>query len=277
MPDEPQTGVISPAGRAREAAGFAVCAAMDALRFFTRLAVPADWRVKDEARVFDGIAAAAPLAGMVLGAASGATLSAGLAIGLPDLAASVFAVAMGVLLSGALHLDGLADVADGFGGGGSRARKLAIMRDSRLGSFGAAALFLALAARIALVSALVERLGAAAAFSDLVAAAALTRPLAFVPCLALRPARRDGAGFSARPGLNAVVAGCLFGAAAAAAFGGPIGAAGAILLAAAALAGVVALARAQIGGYTGDVCGAAAEVAEIAALAGLVAAAGVYR
>ena len=61
------------------------------------------------------------------------------------------------IVAGALHEDGLADVADGFGGGATRERKLEIMRDSRIGAFGAAALALSLILRVAALGALLER------------------------------------------------------------------------------------------------------------------------
>jgi adenosylcobinamide-GDP ribazoletransferase len=207
----------------------------------------------------------------VVAAGSGAVLAAALVVSLPALPAAAFAVAASVALSGALHLDGLADVADGFGGGRTREAKLAIMRDSRIGVYGGSAVALALITRVALVAALAEADGAAAVFG-LIAAAALARPLALLPTLLLRPARSDGLGQAARPRAGAVAAGCCLGAAAAAlGCGVAAGAAAAILAAAAALA-VAALARRQIGGYTGDVCGATAEVAELAALAALAAA-----
>ena len=84
-------------------------------------------------------------------------------LGLPALVAATIAVAMLVLATGAFHEDGLADVADGFGGGHSVARKLEIMRDSGIGAYGVAALVLSIVLRIALLAALAERSGAGAA------------------------------------------------------------------------------------------------------------------
>src|SRR5690606_6276515 len=78
---------------------------------------------------------------------TGLAILAGLALGLPPAAAAVIGLAAGILLTGALHEDGAADVADGFGGGKTRDDKLAIMRDSRIGSYGTLALMLSVLAR----------------------------------------------------------------------------------------------------------------------------------
>ena len=67
---------------------------------------------------------------------------------MPDLAAAALALGAGAILTGALHEDGLADVADGFGGGRDRAAKLEIMRDSRLGTYGALILLVSFAAKL---------------------------------------------------------------------------------------------------------------------------------
>lgn len=230
--------------------------------------MPDRFGARDPGHVFEGATAAAPLAGVIVGAASGATLALLLGLGLPALAAGVFAVAAAVALSGALHEDALADVADGFGGGRTVEAKLAIMRDSRLGSYGACALTLALVARVALVAALAERLGPTAAFA-LMAAAALSRPLALLPARLLDPARSDGAGHAARPSRAAVAIGCALAALAALGLAGPAPALCAAAAAVVAALGVTWLARRQIGGVTGDVCGTAAHLAEIAALTGL--------
>lgn len=245
-------------------------AVADAVRFFTRLPVPAGWT-----RGLDGLkgaAAASPVAGALVGLIAGAALTLSLAAGLPPPPAAVFAALAATMASGALHLDGLADVADGLGGA-TRERRLEIMRDSRLGAFGGTALALALMLRVTLVSALAARLGAADATLALAASGALSRPLAFLPTLLLDPARPDGLGAGARPGARATGAGLALGAALTLAAAGPATGVAAIAFACAASAGVVAAARAKFGGHTGDVCGAAAEAAELAALTGLLAAA----
>ena len=92
-----------------------------------------------------------PAVGALVGAVGGLVLwGAGGAV--PPLAAALLAVAAQVLLTGGLHEDGLADVADGFGGGRDRERRLAIMRDSRIGTYGALALVLGVGLRVALLA-----------------------------------------------------------------------------------------------------------------------------
>ncbi len=78
----------------------------------------------------------------------------------PPLITSALIAAIGALLTGALHLDGLADTADGFGAGRTSEETLRIMRDHAIGSYGAVALVLAIILKIAAVSALVDRAGA---------------------------------------------------------------------------------------------------------------------
>lgn len=250
-------------------------AAADAVRFFTRLPVPARFGSEPATDAMAGIAAASPLGGLLVGAGSAAVLALALAIGLPATFAAVLATAAAATLSGSLHLDGLADVADGFGGGRDTERKLAIMRDSRLGTYGGAALALALMGRVTLIAALADRLDVWAAVGAVIATAALARPLAFLPTLLLDPARAEGLGRSARPDLRMVAIGLAIAAAIALVFAG-LGGLVALAVAAAAAGALSALARRQIGGYTGDVCGAAAELAEIAALATLVVVAGAF-
>src|SRR3978361_2351288 len=78
-----------------------------------------------------------PLVGALIGLAMGVLCLALRQVGVPDLAAAALVLGAGALLTGALHEDGLADLADGFGGGRDVEGKLAIMRDSRIGSDGA--------------------------------------------------------------------------------------------------------------------------------------------
>ena len=111
-----------------------------------------------------------PLVGAGVGALSG-----GVAVlsgrALPDFVAAVLAVGTGAIVTGAMHLDALADTADATGAT-NRADALAIMRDSRIGSFGAAALMLDLLLKIGAVSTLLGRDHVVAA---LIAAGALSR------------------------------------------------------------------------------------------------------
>ncbi len=242
----------------------------DALRFFTRLPLPAP---PDGDFDFNRIAWAAPVAGAIVGLVGALALAAAAALGLPPLVAAALAVAALIAATGALHEDGLADVADGFGGGTTRERKLAVMRDSRIGAFGAVALVLSLVIRVgALSAALSHGLGGAA--GGLVLAAAVSRAGALMPLALLDPARPDGAGASAgrlEPQSFAAACGAaltialLLGLTATGLAHALAGAIGAAIGAGA----MTALARRQIGGQTGDVAGAAQQWAEIAAWCGL--------
>lgn len=112
-----------------------------ALMFFTRIPMPslADFREEE-------LSAAArwfPAVGLLVGGIQAAALWLA-AQALPPLAAALLALALGLLLTGAFHEDGLADSADGLGGAFTRERVLEIMKDSRIGTYGAAALMLAL-------------------------------------------------------------------------------------------------------------------------------------
>ena len=175
--------------------------------------------------------------------------------------------------AGCAHFAGLADVADGFGGGATREKKLEIMRDSRLGSYGAIALALALMLRVASLAALTER-GLGLAISALICAGAVSRTAGLLPLLLSVPARRDGAGAAMpRPAGDATRLALILAGAASV----PLLFAGLsvsqVLCAgiAAALAAFVVtrLAERQIGGYTGDVLGATQQAAEIAVLLAL--------
>jgi adenosylcobinamide-GDP ribazoletransferase len=242
------------------------------LRFYSRLnlpAAPGGAALADFARALRAL----PVAGAIIGGAGGAALFCARAIGLPAPPAAVCAVAALVAVTGALHEDGLADVADGFGGGATRERKLEIMRDSRLGSYGAIALALALMLRATSLAALTER-GLGLAIFSLICAGAVSRTAGLLPLLLSAPARRDGAGAAMprptgdAPRLALILAGA---ASAPLLFAGvSVGQLiGADIAAALAAFAVTRLAERQIGGYTGDVLGAAQQAAEIAVLLAL--------
>ena len=119
-----------------------------ALHFLTRLPIPfvrtLDLPPLAEAMRFF------PLAGAIIGAITSAALIGLNMLGVPSLLAAALGLAVGVLITGALHEDGLADVADGFGGGRTREVRLEIMRDSRIGTYGTIALCLTFIARAAI-------------------------------------------------------------------------------------------------------------------------------
>jgi adenosylcobinamide-GDP ribazoletransferase len=256
--------------RATALAGRAAHDVLSSLRFFTRLPLPTrEMGPPDWAR----IAWAAPLAGAIVGAIGGLALVVADELSFPPFLAATFAIAAIVLTTGALHEDGLADVADGFGGGSTREAKLAIMRDSRIGVFGVIALVLSLMLRVGALAAL-QREGTGFAFAGLVLANAAARSGALTPLAWLPPARLDGAGASAgRLDSAHLVAATLSAVAVAFVTGlwslGVVRALFACALAAGSARGLCALARRQIGGQTGDVAGAAAQLSEVASLCAL--------
>lgn len=205
-----------------------------------------------------------PVVGLGVGALGAAAYWAGHALRLPPLVAALWSLAAMTLATGGLHEDGLADTADGFGGGATRARKLEIMRDSRIGSFGALALVLSIAIRAASLAALADTARVAPA---LIAAGALGRAAMLVPVVLLPPARADGlaAGLGKVPHPQAALGGTL---AVAASFAllPAMPAAVAVLAALAVGLGMAALAWRQVEGHTGDVLGATEMLAECAIL-----------
>ena len=206
-----------------------------------------------------------PLVGLIVGAVAGLGVMIALWVGLPPVLAAGLAVVIGVLATGALHEDGLADLADGFGGGQTRARKLEIMRDSRIGSYGTLALILSVGLRWQAL-AFVMLMAPATAICAVVAVAVFSR--AGLPALmvALPPARDNGLGQSASGGdwTGAAIAGAI-GVGVALVLLGPLVAVFVTLAVAVALVGLGTLALRQIGGQTGDVLGAAQQVTELAA------------
>src|SRR6516164_8758069 len=117
-----------------------------ATAFFTRLPVdprPAgDWRLADSAWAF-------PLVGAGIGGGAALAFLLAQLVGLASWPTALSSVSAGIVLTGALHEDGLADTADGFCGGRDREEKLAIMRDSRQGTYGVLAIVLSVLPRAA--------------------------------------------------------------------------------------------------------------------------------
>ena len=209
-----------------------------------------------------------PVVGALIGAAVGLICLGLRYLGVPDLAAAALALGASAILTGALHEDGLADIADGFGGGRDRAAKLEIMRDSRLGTYGALILLVSFAAKLSALAAIPDGY----VVPGLIAVHALARGVLPALALNLPYARQDGlARTSGQPdATTTAIAGAL-----------------ALLIAlvtlswtnalwaaaASAISGfaIARLALRQIGGQTGDVLGAAEQVAETAILVSLAA------
>ena len=249
----------------------AVSDVADALSFFTRLPLPAP--PPNGPLDFNRIAWAAPAAGAVVGAVGAVVLALTQVLGLPALVSAALATASLVAATGGLHEDGLADVADAFGGGQTRERKLDIMRDSRIGAYGAIALTLALILRVGALASMLSH-GFWSAAGALIVVAAVSRAAALMPLALLNPARAEGVGAAAgRLEPASFAAAC----AAALILAVAIGlltvdggrAIDAALASAIGAAGMTALASRQIGGQTGDVAGAAQQWAEIAGWCGL--------
>lgn len=207
-----------------------------------------------------------PLVGAVLGALGAALASAALWLGITPGVTAVLVLALGAMLTGGLHEDGLSDSADGLYGGWTRERRLEIMKDSRVGSYGVLALVLVTLARWSALTAILVHGGHWAA---LVATGALSRaPMGLV--MALLPNAR-GTGLShatGRPGLATALLGVALAVALAAGTSGWT----AVPLVFATLGVTLWLAFTalrRIGGQTGDILGATQQLAEVACLATL--------
>lgn len=245
---------MSVGGKLQRSAGDVI----SAMQFLTRLPMPAVAYREDS---LAGAAMYFPLVGTLLGALA-AWLHRALAPHLPRTVTALVVVAFLVLVTGALHEDGLADAADGFGGGRTREKILLILRDSRIGAYGAIALCLSLVGRVVLLSALpLDRVG-----RYLVVAETLCR-WTILPLSALLPSARDGDGQGAR--IARLVSTPSLIAATVLAFG-----VSAWMLRWQAVAPVIAVVivawvsgryyRKKIGGTTGDCFGATTQMAELA-------------
>lgn len=233
-----------------------------ALALLTRLPIPADHTRGVRA------AWAWPLAGALVGAIAATVGGLTLWLGLPAPLVAALVVATQVVVTGALHEDGLADVADGFWGGHDTARRLEIMKDSRVGSYGVIALVLSLLARWAALTALLPFGGL---FWLLVATGLLSRAPVGVLMAAMPNARGTGLAQSVgRPSQATATLGVIVALIAAFLCLGTAALAP-ILWAALATLAVAAIAKAKIGGQTGDVLGTTQQLCEIAALAALAA------
>ena len=252
-----------------------------ALQFFTRIPVTgrlAAW-VGYSPAMLRASAAHFPAMGWVVGGFGGA-VAAGLLVALPaspyaPLVAAAFSTVATVLLTGALHEDGLADVADALGGSADRDRALEIMKDSRVGAFGALALVLVLVCKASLLALLGAR-GVQPLCLALLLGHVLSR---FWPLLVIRllPHVGDAAGSKSKPLADAIAASSLL-----AAFLWVIPALvlvgwaqGAMTLIAPMVLSLLAwwlavrLFQRRLAGFTGDCLGTTQQVTEIAIYLGL--------
>ena len=207
---------------------------------------------------------ALPLAGAAVGAIGALVYSIAGALWLAPSIAAALALAATAAVTGALHEDGLADTADGFGGGQDREGKLAIMRDSRLGTYGACALLLSFLLRWSALAAIANPV--AVSMTLIASHTAARAPLPMFMRLVPR-ARGDGLSAGAgEPSRESAAAACVIGVIVLCAALGPVaGTIGVALLIGAGLL-MGSLSRRQIGGQTGDVLGALEQVNEVIVL-----------
>jgi adenosylcobinamide-GDP ribazoletransferase len=246
------------------------------IRFYSRLPVP---RLPGEADIhalpdFRLVPRAVPLAGLAIALPAALVVAgAGLA-GLHPMLVAALGVTGLVIITGAFHEDGLGDSADGLFGGHTPERRLEIMKDSRVGSFGAVAISLSLLLRVTALGSIAGAAGGLAAAAVLLVAAMASRAGGVWLLASEVPARHGGAsaavgrptlatawialGLSAATGLGLTLLATL----------PPGGLLLAFALAALATAGLARLARRLIGGQTGDIVGAVQQVAEIAVYLG---------
>ena len=226
-----------------------------ALGFMTRLPV-AGFAVRDERRLAEALWAM-PLAGLLLGLLAAAVHLGATSIGLGGWVAAVLALAALALASGGLHDDGLADFWDGIGGGHTRQRRLEIMRDSHVGSYGVLALVITYVLLAGLLNSVAATAPAIDTAAVIITATALSRSAVVVPMIVLRPARDDGlAHLFGQPTTTAMAVATVWPVAAALILGPP-GALAIIIGCAAGAGAVTGLAARYLGGHTGDVFGAA--------------------
>ena len=226
------------------------------LVLLTRLPLPAlpeTWFQRQAHAVW-----AFPLAGLAVALPACAIASLALGLGLPASIAAGLLLGIQILLTGAMHEDGLADTADGFWGGYDKERRLEIMKDSQIGTYGVLALILTVGMRWIALSTLLAQGGV----WHVMALALLSRAAMPVLMTALPNARTTGLSQSVgRPTFVACTTGLLLALIFALFFIGSATFFIAAVLATASFA-IAALARAKIGGQTGDVLGATQQITE---------------
>ena len=235
-----------------------------ALLFLTRLPVPQSFFSKGYPSLNDSLWAF-PLVGVILGLIGTGAISLALLLAIPDMVALIIGIAVMVLLTGALHEDGLADMADGFGSHKGPDEMARIMKDSLIGSYGTISLILLFGMRLASL----EALSSFSLWVVIPAALAVGRfgVIAAVYSTEISPHATLGKMLE-KPSLPTVIAGFIFTFLAcgflplSATLTGAIATAIAIII-------VRALALRKIGGLTGDVMGAIIVLSEVAFLVGV--------
>lgn len=240
------------------------------LRFYSRIPVPVLPWEGDPHRVpdFRTMPRMLPLAGAVIGSVGALAMTGALGLGLGPLVSAAVAVTVLALATGAFHEDGLADSADGLGGGHTPARRLEIMRDSRVGAFGACALAASFTLRVACLATLAERTTPGAAAAALVLGAATSRTAALLLFLLVPPARQEGSSYAVGQPTARTVSTAFALAGAMALLSTPLLPAGGMALgiglSVLAAWGMARVSLRLVGGHTGDVAGAIQQIAEVA-------------
>ncbi|MEI5678077.1 MULTISPECIES: adenosylcobinamide-GDP ribazoletransferase [unclassified Mesorhizobium] len=230
------------------------------LVFLTRLPLP---HMDFSGRSLSSALWAAPVIGVIVALIGGIAFAIAIWLGLSAGPAAALALAATMLTTFCLHEDGLGDTADGFGGGSTREKKLEIMRDSRIGTYGAVALGLSILLRWA---ALADLTSVSQVFCALIAAHAVSRGLIPAFMHLLPSARVEGLAANAgSPSSETAVVGAVLGAVALLLLGLPGALATAVILGLWFFA-FRKLCLAQIGGQTGDTIGALQQGAEIIVL-----------
>lgn len=234
-----------------------------AFGLLTRVPLPRAVFPAESARPAAHAAWAYPLVGVLVGGIAVVTALIALQLGLPLAAAALLAILASVLVTGALHEDGLADCADGFWGGWTAERRLEIMKDSQFGSYGVIALVIGIGLKASAIFALIGT----GYWAEVMFSAAILSRSWMVAGMHLLPNARAG-GLSRQTGHPPVPATLLALGIGAAVLLISLPVVGMILLVfSAAMTGIVALiARAKIGGQTGDVLGATQQLVEITVL-----------
>ena len=228
--------------------------------------IPAGWYKfpNDNPPDFTAATWAFPLVGLVIGAIGGAAIGLADMTGLPPFMSAAIGILVMTLLSGGMHEDGLADMADGFGGGHDTDSTMRIMHDSRIGSYGVLALILATAMRLSLLMACLEMFAVTEliCFLAVIAAASRFQPVLQLAVFPLSPHARLAA-LTGRPAVGRIfMALVVWGPALVWAVGAQAALATALpALAASLWIGSKAVRRVE--GLTGDVMGATTIVAEI--------------
>ena len=208
-----------------------------------------------------------PVVGVFVGVLASFVMLVGFQLGLDPLVCGLIAVVAQVLITGALHEDGLADVADGFGGGNKVVDKLRIMRDSCVGTYGVLALVFSITFRAGLIASMTTETIAVLA---LISAGAVSRAFVALAMNQLEAVRTDGLATGAgKPTNEATLVTLAIGAAVAFLL---LGVSGWIVLVVAFGAAVLIglFAKRQIGGQTGDVLGTVQQVTEAAVMISIV-------